>query len=301
MSKSKIPSVTLSGMDDLFGISGNISEIIEIPLEQCHNFKDHPFKVLDNEDMDNLVDSIKLNGRVLEPILVRSEGLESYEIISGHRRCAAARKCGFTTIPAIVRKYSDEEATVMMVDANLRRENLTYSEKAWAYRMKYDALKHQGKAGNISSIDSLAENGSESAKTIQRLIRLTYLMPELLELVDADRIPYLAGVDLSYLSLEEQNMLYSELSSLLDLGEAAKKIIIDGKKAAALKKSHNEGILSREDILEILYPAASPSTRSFKLKSDKIYTFFPKGTEDDEIEQLIFDLLEKWYSENGKG
>lgn len=297
---SKIPSVKLSGMDDLFGISGNISEIVEIPLEQCHNFKNHPFRVLDNEDMDNLVDSIKLNGRVLEPILVRSEGLESYEIISGHRRCAAARKCGFTTIPAIVRKYSDEEATVMMVDANLRRENLTYSEKAWAYRMKYDALKHQGKAGNISSIDSLAENGSESAKTIQRLIRLTYLMPELLELVDADRIPYLAGVDLSFLSLEEQEILYGELSPLQDLSYN-KKIVIDGKKAAALKKSHNEGILSREDILAILYPEASSSTRSFKLKSDKIYNFFPKGTKDDEIEQLIFDLLEKWYSQNGKG
>lgn len=297
---SKIPSVTLSGMDDLFGISGNLNEIIEIPLEQCHSFKGHPFKVLDNEDMDNLVDSIKLNGRVLEPILVRPAGLESYEIISGHRRCAAARKCGFITIPAIVREYSDAEATVMMVDANLRRENLTYSEKAWAYRMKYDALKHQGKAGNISSIDSLAENGSESAKTIQRLIRLTYLMPELLEFVDADRIPYLAGVDLSYLSMEEQEILYDELFPLQDL-RYNKKIVIDGKTAAALKKNHNEGTLSRKEILEILYPEASPSTRSFKLKSDKIYNFFPKGTKDDEIEQLIFDLLEKWYSQNEKG
>ncbi len=294
MSKTKVPSVSLSGMDDLFGITGNINEVKEIPLDQCKNFKKHPFKVLDDEDMEKLIDSIKVNGRVLEPILLRPAGVESYEIISGHRRCAAAKKCGFSTIPAIVREYTDDEATVMMVDSNLRRENLSYSEKAWAYRMKYDVLKHQGKAAGSLSADVLADGSNESAKTIQRLIRLTYLMPKMLNLVDAGNIPFLAGVDLSYLSQEEQKMVYTVMSMKEPIG-------IDGKSAQILKKMHNDGSLTTQEAVERLLLHAVKETAAekkvFTFKSDKIYSYFPQNTDDKYIQKVILQLLEKYQKE----
>lgn len=294
MSKPRVPSVSLSGMDDLFGITGNINEVNEIPLNQCRDFKNHPFRVLDDEDMEKLIDSIKVNGKVLEPVLLRPAGKESYEIISGHRRCAAAKKCGFVTIPAIVREYTDDEATVIMVDANLRRENLSYSEKAWAYRMKYDVLKHQGKAAGSLSADVLADGSNESAKTIQRLIRLTYLIPEMLNLVDAGNIPYLAGVDLSYLSNEEQEFVYSVIAMKDPMG-------IDGKTAHILKKMHDDCLIAIDAVKELLLnpPAkeAAPEKRVFTFKSDKIYNYFPKDTDEKHIQEVILRLLEKYQNE----
>lgn len=287
---SKVPSVGFAGMNDLFGLSGNVSEVMEIALSECHPFKNHPFKVLDDDDMQNLVESVKLNGKILEPILVRPAGIGNYEIISGHRRCEAARRCGFDKIPAIVHDYTDDEATVIMVDANLRRENLSYSEMAYAYRMKYDAMKHQGKMGEGSSLEALAENSNDSAKKIQRLIRLTYLIPQLLELIDTGNIPFLAGVDLAALETNEQMTVYTVL--------ICKPVMkIDIKQAKQLKDLSSKGIVSEKSVRDILLPEKKPPVKKFTWKSDRIYEYFSPEKDSKEIEDTILRLLEKYRDE----
>lgn len=287
---SKVPSVGFAGMNDLFGLSGNVSEVMEIALSECQPFKNHPFKVLDDDDMQNLVESVKLNGKILEPILVRPAGIGNYEIISGHRRCEAARRCGFDKIPAIVHDYTDDEATVIMVDANLRRENLSYSEMAYAYRMKYDAMKHQGKMGEGSSLETLAENSNDSAKKIQRLIRLTYLIPQLLELVDTGNIPFLAGVDLAALETNEQMTVYTVL--------ICKPVMkIDIKQAKQLKDLSANGIVSEKSVRDILLPEKKPPIKKFTWQSDRIYDYFSPEKDSKEIEDTILRLLEKYRDE----
>ena len=288
---SKIPTVKINSVNDLFGGADNFAtEVTDIALEKCHDFKNHPFKVLQNEDFDDLVDSIRING-VIEPILVRPMG-DDYEIVSGHRRCAASRFLQLDTIPAVIKELSDDEAIVTMVDANLRRENLSYSEKAFAYKMRFDALKHQGKASDKDSLESLSEGGSEKPKTIQRLIRLTHLLPRILELVDNGNIPFFAGVDLSYLTPGEQALFYTELANKTPMK-------VDVKAAAMLKKLHNDGAFNQEEVHRVLFPSpVKKKNKSFNFKSDKIYQYFPEETEDEEIEQLIYRLLDKWKSEH---
>lgn len=287
---SKVPSVGFAGMNDLFGLSGNVSEVMEIALSECRPFKNHPFKVLDDEDMQDLVESVRQNGRLLEPVLVRPAGTGRYEIISGHRRCEAARRCGFDKIPAIVHDYTDDEATVIMVDANLRRKNLSYSEMAYAYRMKYDAMKHQGKTGEGSSLEALAENSSDSAKKIQRLIRLTCLIPQLLELVDTGSIPFLAGVDLAALDTGEQMTVYSVL--------ACRPVMkIDIKQAKQLKDLSANDVFTEMAVHDILLPEKKPPVKKFTWKSDRIYDYFSPEKDSKEIEDAILRLLEKYRNE----
>ena len=201
--------IKLASIDELLGVV-NEETAMEIEISRIHAFKDHPFKVLDDEKMADLVESVKTYG-VLTPVLLRSDGENGYEMISGHRRMHAAVIAGLSTIPAIVRELSDDDAVIAMVDANIQREELLPSEKAFAYRMKLDAMKHQGyrtditsgqngqKSKGVVSRDILAEQVGESTRNVQRYIRLTELIPELLDMVDVKKLNFTIAVDISYI------------------------------------------------------------------------------------------------------
>ena len=210
--------VKLTSIDELLGVM-NEESAMEIELKSIIPFRSHPFKVLNDEKMEELINSIKENG-VITPVLIRQTEKNHYEMISGHRRMYAARKAGLATIPAIVREMSDDEAVIAMVDANIQREELLPSEKAFAYKMKLEAMKHQGgrtditsgqngqKLERIVSRDVLAEQVGESSKQIQRYIRLTELIPELLDMVDNKKIQFTVAVDISYIDKEMQKWIY---------------------------------------------------------------------------------------------
>ena len=212
--KSKIK---INTYDDLFGGPVSLNEVKYLSLNDLHDFKDHPFQVKDDEDMNKLVESIKEQG-VLDPAIVRHRKEGGFEIISGHRRHHAAMLAGLKDMPVIIRDISDDEATLAMVDANLHREKLLPSEKARAYKMKMEALSHQGKRSDLTSCqigtrfradETIAEGANESARTIQRFIRLNSLVPELLAMVDDKRIKLNAGVEISHMKREEQQVLLS--------------------------------------------------------------------------------------------
>ena len=234
--------IKLASIDELLGVV-NEESAMEIEISKIHPFKNHPFKVLDDEKMQDLVESVKING-VLTPVLLRMDENEDYEMVSGHRRMHAAQLAGLTTIPAIVRELSDDDAIVAMVDANIQREELLPSEKAFAYKMKLDAMKRQGSRTDITSgqIDQklkpvisrniLADQVGESSKQIQRYIRLTELIPELLDLVDNKKLQFTVAVDISYIDKEVQGWIYEYIS---DTG------FIKPKQIAALRNQLNDG------------------------------------------------------------
>ena len=222
--KSSAKNIQVTKFDDLFsagnpaeaGGSGNVQEI---PLTELFPFKDHPFKVLDDETMQDTVESIKIHG-VLVPGIARPRAEGGYELIAGHRRRHASELAGKTTMPVIVRELDDDEAVLFMVDSNIQRENLFPSEKAWAYKMKLDALKHQGvkdtsrQLGEKYSVDALSENSNDSARNIHRFIRLTELLPELLQMVDDKKLSFNPAVELSYLTREQQGELMGIMGEL---------------------------------------------------------------------------------------
>ena len=209
--------IKLTSIDELLGVV-NEESAMEIEINRIHAFKDHPFKVLDDEKMADLIESVKGNG-VLTPVLLRSDGEDGYEMISGHRRMHAAAIAGLETIPAIVRELSDDDAVIAMVDANIQREELLPSEKGFAYKMKLDAIKRQGKRVDLTcghnghklgkkSREELGEQVGESARNVQRYIRLTELIPELLDMVDAKKLNFTIAVDISYIEKEIQKWIY---------------------------------------------------------------------------------------------
>lgn len=223
MKENKRPGQQLKGLSvqELLGVSGEESAM-EIELRLIHPFKNHPFKVVDDEKMQDLVESIRVNG-VLSPVLLREAGHGQYEMISGHRRMHAAELAGLDSIPAIIRDLNDDEATIVMVDANIQREELLPSEKAFAFKMKMDAMRHQGATSghDVQKLTQqiVGEESGFSGRQITRYIRLTELIPELLEMVDSKRISFVLGVDISYIDKEIQKWLYEyiqimELSSL---------------------------------------------------------------------------------------
>ena len=210
--------IKLASLDELLGVV-NEESAMEIEINKIHAFKNHPFKVLDDEKMQDLIESVKLSG-VLTPVLLRVDSNDEYEMISGHRRLHAEKMAGLTTIPAIVRELSDDDAVIAMVDANIQREELLPSEKAFAYRMKLEAMKRQGSRTDITSgqndqkltgtvsRDILAQQVGESSKQVQRYIRLTELIPELLDMVDNKKLTFTIGVDISYIDKEIQKWIY---------------------------------------------------------------------------------------------
>lgn len=292
--------IKLTSIDELLGVV-NEESAMEIEINRIHAFKDHPFKVLDDEKMADLVESVKVNG-VLTPVLLRSDGENGYEMISGHRRMHAAVIAGLATIPAIVRELSDDDAVIAMVDANIQREELLPSEKAFAYRMKLDAMKHQGyrtditsgqngqKSKGVVSRDILAEQVGESTRNVQRYIRLTELIPELLDMVDVKKLNFTIAVDISYIDKEMQKWIYEYIR---DTG------FIKPKQITALRKQLEEGPVNQGFMISIFNSciAVKAPERKVVLSGKKLTKYFPEDYSETDMEKVIEALLEQWKRE----
>lgn len=250
----------LKPIDELF----NIGESIDyIHLNNLDTFNNHPFSVVEDEDMKKLIESIRENS-VITPIIVREKDVNRYEVISGHRRTYAARTVGLDKIPAIIKDMSDDQAVIAMVDANLQRENIKPSEKAKAYKMKLDAIKRQGIRTDLTSRQLVGKSESagtiseDSGRQVQRYIRLTYLIPELLTLVDEGKIKLIPAVNLSYLSKDAQHNLYEAL-------ELQGRYNVSIKSSTAIRASAEKGNISTDDFLEILSPSDKEQETIFKI------------------------------------
>lgn len=294
--ESKMP---LPKLDDLFTTeeertNANLEKVIDIKINDIDDFPDHPFKVIENDDMYNMRDSIIENG-VLVPALVRPKEDGRYEMISGHRRKFASELANKETIPCIVRDLSDDEAIIIMVDSNLQREEILPSEKAFAYKMKLEALNHQGKKMNLTSAqvvqksentsrEMLGQEVGESRETVRRYIRLTELIPELLDMVDEKRIAFLPAVELSYLKDEEQ---YS-LLDCIEYNDATPS----HSQAIKLKKLSQEGTLNEDKIDDILSEEKPNQIPKMKFNESRIRSVLPKNIEDKKIEDFVVSAIE---------
>ena len=297
--KSSAKNIQVTKFDDLFsagnpaeaGGSGNVQEI---PLTELFPFKDHPFKVLDDETMQDTVESIRIHG-VLVPGIARPRAEGGYELIAGHRRRHASELAGKTTMPVIVRELDDDEAVLFMVDSNIQRENLFPSEKAWAYKMKLDALKHQGvkdtsrQLGEKYSVDALSENSNDSARNIHRFIRLTELLPDLLQMVDDKKLSFNPAVELSYLTWEQQGELMEIMGEL--------QAVPSLEQAKRLKKYSQEGKLDR-NVMDAILTEERPAPVQVTLKNDRLQQYFPQTYTAKQMEEVIFSLLETWKTQN---
>ena len=290
--------IKLASIDELLGVV-NEESAMEIEISKIHPFKNHPFKVLDDEKMQDLVESVKING-VLTPVLLRMDENEEYEMVSGHRRMHAAQLAGLTTIPAIVRELSDDDVIVAMVDANIQREELLPGEKAFAYKMKQEAMKHQGSRTDLTleqnvpkfkrTTEAIADGTGESYKQIQRYIRLTELIPELLDLVDNKKLQFTVAVNISYIDKEVQEWIYEYIS---DTG------FIKPKQIAALRNQLNDGPINQIQMLSIFNNCvmAKKVSRSLTFSEKKLTKYFPDDYTAKDMEQVIESLLEKWMQE----
>lgn len=263
MDKFDMSGIKLSGLGALFTDDASDDEIQKVEISRLKAFRNHPYKVLDNKDMDELVESIRERG-VIEAVICRKSG-NGFEIISGHRRKRACELLGMKTVPAKIVDVSDDEATVYMVDANLRRTTILPSEKAWAYRMKYEAIKHQGKKrddkGNGSSLDYMAEETNESGTQIKRYIRLTYLNPKLLDMVDKEKIPFSIGAVLSYLDDKSQR-------DLLELLQEGCKMP-SGIQAEQIKNLCQQGKMNKEIMRAIITDCFIPQENEGKSEKEE--------------------------------
>ena len=283
MSRSIAGKIKINSFADLVG--GDDTAICEVPLTELHTFKDHPFKVLDDEKMIETVQSVREHG-VLMPGIVRPRVEGGYEIIAGHRRKRACEIVGLMTMPVVIKNYTDDEAVIAMVDTNLQRESILPSEKAKAYRMRYEAEKHQGSKGG-NTLDKLGENFGESGKTVQRYITLSYLSDGLLELVDERKIPVTAGITIAVLKPKEQDLVEN---CIRDSG-----IILQGYQANKLAEWSQKSGLTKSTI-EVILSDAKPKPRTFVMKSDRISEVFEDDITDEEIEETIIRLLKEWRS-----
>nr|WP_300824130.1 ParB/RepB/Spo0J family partition protein [uncultured Schaedlerella sp.] len=297
--KSSAKNIQVTKFDDLFSAgnpagAGRDGNVQEIPLTELFPFKDHPFKVLDDDTMQDTVESIKIHG-VLVPGIARPRAEGGYELIAGHRRRHASELAGKTTMPVIVRELDDDEAVLFMVDSNIQRENLFPSEKAWAYKMKLDALKHQGvkdtsrQLGEKYSVDALSENSNDSARNIHRFIRLTELLPELLQMVDDKKLPFNPAVELSYLTREQQGELMGIMGEL--------QAVPSLEQAKRLKKYSQEGKLDR-NVMDAILTEERPAPVQVTLKNDRLKQYFPQTYTAKQMEEVIFSLLETWKTQN---
>ena len=279
--------IKLSSFDDLFGTqeagTGTV-QVQEIPLCELHEFRGHPFKVVDDEKMQETVESIKNYG-VLMPGIARPRAEGGYEIIAGHRRRHGCELAGLSTMPMFVRDYTDDEATIIMVDTNIQREDILPSEKARAYSMKYEAMKHQGKKGTGNSLDEVGEAAGESGKTVQRYIWLARLSDELLEMVDKKKIGLVQGVDISFLTEQAQEwvqVIMEETGTNISTVQSAK-----------LKEYGKKGELTMP-MVRLILTEEKPRERKVTLKAEKISRYFPEEYSESEIENVIIELLEEW-------
>lgn len=292
--KSSASKIKLDTYDDLFGsdITGNSSleQIINAPLVDLYTFKDHPFRVVDDEKMEETTESIRQYG-VLIPGIARPRAEGGYELIAGHRRKRGSELAGRSEMPIIVRDYTDDEATIIMVDSNIQREDILPSEKAKAYKMKFEAMKHQGSKAEKNTYDEVGEAAGDNGKMVQRYIRLAELIPELLNMVDEKKLGFISGVDISYLSVEEQTLLYKKIMEL--------NVVPNGTQAATLKKYSLSGELNA-GVIDLLLSEEKPKAKKVTLKADRIKEYFTAEYSNDEIEEVIYELLEKWKQEGGR-
>lgn len=305
MAKNSVAGM-LTSVDDLFTTQAEREEskretLQEIPLDQISEFPNHPFQVRQDEEMLELADSVKKYG-ILVPVLVRPKPEGGYEMVSGHRRKLAGELAGRETLPCIVRDLSDDEAIIVMVDSNLQREMILPSEKAFAYKMKLDAMKRQGqrtdltsdpvgqKLKGVYSVEQLAQGASESKTQVQRYIRLTYLIPELLDMVDTGKIALRPAVELSYLMTEEQQVLMDSIE--------CEECTPSHAQAIKMRKFSQEGKLTEEVILSILQEEKPNQKETFKMPRDRLEKFFPAGTPARKMEDTIIKALEFYRKRN---
>ena len=283
---------TLPTLDDLFSTQeerddSKLERVKEIPLEELHPFKDHPFKVQSGEEMEQMIESIRKVGAIT-PALARPLPEGGYELISGHRRLAACQVLGMETMPVIVREMTDDEAVIAMVDANLQREHILPSEKAFAYKMKLEAMNHQGIAsgqvGQKWSREIMAEDAPDSGRQIQRYIRLTYLIPELLSMVDDGKIAFNPAVELSYLEPAEQKTLLDAMTM--------NDCTPSHAQAIRLKKMAQEGVLSAQDIYDVMSEEKPNQAEQLRFRREDFKEFFPPRYTDEQIKRDILKGLE---------
>ena len=285
MREGTAKNIKFESLDDLFAIPKTNDEqlISMISIEELYPFENHPYRVVDDSKMDELVESIKDNG-VLEPAIVRKRSAGGYEIISGHRRKRACELVGIDVMPVFIKELADDEAAVMMVDANNQREELLFSEKAWAYRIKHEALKHQGRKMDIGSAEQIGKDVGASVRQIKRYIRLTYLIKGILSLLDEGKITFLAGERLSYLDKEEQEILLQYIN--------ANGVYPSTEIAANLKQLSMDGDLT-ELALEQTLLNRKKENRSITMSAKTLRKYFSDDVSKEEIEQIIIELLEK--------
>ena len=292
-------NLALKGLDDLFSTEENRQEeqreqVQQIPIDELHPFTNHPFKVLDDEAMTRTVESIAQYG-VLAPLIARPRPEGGYEIISGHRRQYAAKLAGLDTLPVIVRQMSDDAAVILMVDSNLQREHILPSERAFAYKMKLEALKNQGARSDLTSCqvgtkfradESLAEDSGESARNVQRFIRLTNLIPELLDMVDEKKIAFNPAVELSYLDESQQRDF---LEAMEDTQNAPSL-----SQAQQLKKLAQQREFSYEKAFDVMGQEKKNEKDTVTIKNETLRKYFPRSYTPKQMEEKIIQLLDAW-------
>ncbi|MDD6192074.1 MAG: ParB/RepB/Spo0J family partition protein [Lachnospiraceae bacterium] len=286
-------NVTFAGYNDIFKTEDDYLEIsdeqvVEIRLNQLFEFKNHPFRVVNDEKMKEMIESIKQYG-VLMPGIVRERAEGGYEIIAGHRRKLASEMAGKETMPVIIRDITDDEATIIMVDSNIQREDILPSEKAKSYRMKYEAMKHQGQSGG-KSLEIMGEQSGEAGKTIQRYIWLSNLNDTLLTMVDNKKLGIAQGTDISFLGQEEQNWVVDEIN--------VSNCKISNKQAKKIKDWYKQEILTRE-LLHNILDIEKIVERKVTLSAKKLNDFFEPYMSNEEIEDVIVGLLKKWKTDGG--
>lgn len=303
--KSSARNIPLSSVDDLFSTaesrqaqreSMGREKVRMIPLSELHPFENHPFKVKDDEAMMDTVESVKQYG-VLVPAIARPRPDGGYELVAGHRRHRASELAGLAEMPVIVRELDDDEATLIMVDSNLQRETLLPSERAFAYKMKLEAMKHQGERRDLTSSqlgtklrradETLAEQAGSSRNQVQRYIRLTFLLPPLLDMVDVKKIAMNPAVELSYLRPDEQAQLLDAMES-----EQATTSL---SQAQRLKRFSQESKLSPEVMQAIMSEEKKPELDKVTIRTDTLRKYFPKSYTPQKMEEVILKLLEGWY------
>lgn len=294
--------IKMVSVDELLGCAGEESSL-EIDINKIQPFHNHPFKVVDDAKMDDLVNSIRLNG-VLTPVLVRPTDEGGYEMISGHRRMHAAERAGLTTIPAIIRELTDDDATIVMVEANSQREEILPSEKAFAYKMRYEAMKRQGSRSDLTSYqvgtklradEELAKELGESKNQVYRFIRLTDLIPELLEMVDTKKMPLVTGVDISYIDPKVQQYLYEYIKE---------NGMVKSYQVTALRKYLEDyETIGQSKMIAVLNEVITgkTQTKSVHFTEKKLRKYFSSNYTVSDMEKIMIRLLEKWKSEQEGG
>jgi len=285
--------VKLSSIDELLGVP-SMEGTVDLDVMTIYPFENHPFRVVDDEKMDELVESIKESG-VLTPVLVRPDDEGNYEMISGHRRLHAAKRAGLRKIPAIIKEMTNDDATIAMVNANMQREEILPSEKAFAYKMKLDAIKHQGSrrttspqvGGKLEAADIVGEAAGVSGTQVQRYVRLTYLIPKLLDMIDEGRLAVSIGVEISYFNHTYQQWLWEYIH---ENGMIKQEQLMD------LRQYRDDDSLTQEQMIDILIQKrATPQIKKkVTFNERKLNKYFPAYYSQSEIERIMISLLEEW-------